>query len=154
MILKPLKREQHEKDRTELKRMGFDNGSDNPLMRNVSAQSVHKTKEIIAKCVKTHSYNFEQAFFSYLFLFHTAKQRGSSTLNQITKSPGALTGKTTSGKERRKKGIWLLLQLSLHLPLSVNHFLLSWAVCSRYYSNYPKQKNYGEKEQPVSYGFL
>ncbi|XP_044107438.1 uncharacterized protein LOC122908554 [Neovison vison] len=34
-----------------------------------------------------------------------AKQRGSSALNQITESPGTLTQKTTSGKERRKKGI-------------------------------------------------
>ncbi|XP_008706021.1 uncharacterized protein LOC103678451 isoform X1 [Ursus maritimus] len=33
------------------------------------------------------------------------KQRGSSTLNQTTKSPGALPGKTPAGKERRKKGI-------------------------------------------------
>ncbi|XP_022365871.1 uncharacterized protein LOC111151928 isoform X2 [Enhydra lutris kenyoni] len=34
-----------------------------------------------------------------------AKQRGSSALNQITEAPGTLTQKTTSGKERRKKGI-------------------------------------------------
>ncbi|XP_041589643.1 uncharacterized protein LOC121478607 isoform X1 [Vulpes lagopus] len=30
------------------------------------------------------------------------RQKGSSTLNQTTKSPGAVTRKTTSGKERRK----------------------------------------------------
>lgn len=100
------------------------------------------------KCVKTHSYNFEQALPPpHLFLFHTAKQRGSSALNQITESPGTLTQKTTSGKERRKKGMWLWIQLSLRLPSSVNPFHLSWAVSSCYYSNYPKQKNScGEKK--------
>ncbi|XP_016797571.3 uncharacterized protein LOC746676 isoform X1 [Pan troglodytes] len=34
-----------------------------------------------------------------------AKQRGSSTMNQITKSSEAVTVKTTSGKKKRKKGI-------------------------------------------------
>ncbi|XP_045395315.1 uncharacterized protein LOC123630070 [Lemur catta] len=34
-----------------------------------------------------------------------AGQRGSSTLNQITKSSEAVTVKTTSGKKKRKKGI-------------------------------------------------
>ncbi|XP_053077348.1 uncharacterized protein LOC106984994 isoform X3 [Acinonyx jubatus] len=34
-----------------------------------------------------------------------AKQRASSTSNRITKPSGAETGKTASGKERRKKGI-------------------------------------------------
>ncbi|XP_077847668.1 uncharacterized protein LOC114676259 isoform X4 [Macaca mulatta] len=34
-----------------------------------------------------------------------AKQRGSSTLNRITKSSEAVTVKTTSGKKKRKKGI-------------------------------------------------
>nr|XP_020141608.1 uncharacterized protein LOC105870043 isoform X3 [Microcebus murinus] len=33
------------------------------------------------------------------------RQRGSSTLNQITKSSEAITVKTTSGKKRRKKGV-------------------------------------------------
>ncbi|XP_004397370.1 PREDICTED: uncharacterized protein LOC101374865 [Odobenus rosmarus divergens] len=56
--------------------------------------------------------------------------------------------------EAEKRYLVVVSAISLHLPLSVNHFLLSWAVCSRYDSNYPKQKNYGEIEEPVSYGFL
>ncbi|XP_019602139.2 uncharacterized protein LOC109455192 isoform X1 [Rhinolophus sinicus] len=34
-----------------------------------------------------------------------ARQRGSSTLNQMTKSSGAVTVKTTLGKKKRKKGV-------------------------------------------------
>ncbi|XP_032265089.1 uncharacterized protein LOC116635280 [Phoca vitulina] len=52
-----------------------------------------------------------------------AKQRGSSTLNQITKSPGALTGKTTSGKERRKKGIKKIKDLTDAGPWLVKLYL-------------------------------
>ncbi|XP_073755355.1 uncharacterized protein [Callorhinus ursinus] len=52
-----------------------------------------------------------------------AKQRGSSTLNQITKSPGALTGKTTSGKERRKKGIKKIKDLTDTGPWLVKLYL-------------------------------
>ncbi|XP_013837553.1 uncharacterized protein LOC100515582 isoform X2 [Sus scrofa] len=51
-----------------------------------------------------------------------AKQRGSSTLNQITKSSGALTMKTTSGK-KRKKGIKKKLKNSEVGPWLVKLYL-------------------------------
>lgn len=57
------------------------------------------------------------ATLNRLFFFHTVSHRASSTLNPITKSSGAVTVKTTSGKNKRKKGIvFVLFQLLLPLP--------------------------------------
>lgn len=143
--------EQHEKDRTELKQMGFDNGSDNPLMRNSSAQSVQKMKEIInSKMCKDPFIQLWTGFFPP-FSFPRSQTEGKFNFEPDYKVTWSSSRENHCREGAEEKRYRVVASTIPCLPSSVNHFFLWWAVRSHYYSNYPKQKNSrGEKEDPVS----
>lgn len=87
------------------------------------------------------------------FFFSTQSNRGEVQLwTRLQSRLELFQGKPLQGRSGGKKVLGCCFNYPC-LPSSVNHFPLWWALRSRYYSNYPKQKNSrGEKEATSTRG--